>query len=279
MAYFQMFKRDIERLTDTLERLNYNPLGACALAGTTMPIDRHLTSELLHFTAPTENAMDAVSDRDYSLEFLSDASISMMHLSRWAEEFAWWNSSEFSYIAIDDSFCTGIKWITVPLAYFAILGTDNGVNFTDGLDGLASSVTAVVAVFFTIASLALGGGIEPVTAAVAGALLGFLLFNVHPAQVFMGDTGSLALGGFVAGSAYMLRMPWIILVVGLIYLIEVLSVIIQVTYFKKTGGKRFFKMAPIHHHFELCGWSETRIVAVFSTVTMLLCIAGLLLIR
>ena len=97
-----------------------------------------------------------------------------------------------------------IKWITVPLAYFAILGTDNGVNFTDGLDGLASSVTAVVAVFFTIASLALGGGIEPVTAAVAGALLGFLLFNVHPAQVFMGDTGSLALGGFVAGSAYML---------------------------------------------------------------------------
>ena len=172
-----------------------------------------------------------------------------------------------------------IKWITVPLAYFAILCTDNGVNFTDGLDGLASSVTAVVAVFFPIASLALGGGIEPVTAAVAGALLGFLLFNVHPAQVFMGDTGSLALGGFVAGSAYMLRMPWIILVVGLIYLIEVLSVIIQVTYFKKTGGKRFFKMAPIHHHFELCGWSETRIVAVFSTVTMLLCIAGLLLIR
>ena len=107
MAYFQMFKRDIERLTDTLERLDYNPLGACALAGTTMPIDRHLTSELLSFTAPTENAMDTVSDRDYSLEFLSDASISMMHLSRWAEEFAWWNSSEFSYIAIDDSFCTG----------------------------------------------------------------------------------------------------------------------------------------------------------------------------
>ena len=107
MAYFQMFKRDIERLNDALERLNYNPLGACALAGTTMPIDRHLTSELLGFKAPTENAMDTVSDRDYSLEFLSDASISMMHLSRWAEEFAWWNSSEFSYIAIDDSFCTG----------------------------------------------------------------------------------------------------------------------------------------------------------------------------
>ena len=107
MAYFQMFKRDIQRLQDTLERMDYNPLGSCALAGTTMPIDRHLTSRLLGFAAPCENAMDGVSDRDYSLEFLSDAAISMMHLSRWAEEFAWWNSSEFSYIAIDDSFCTG----------------------------------------------------------------------------------------------------------------------------------------------------------------------------
>ncbi len=107
MAYFQMFRRDIERLMDTLERMNYNPLGSCALAGTTMPIDRQMTSELLGFAAPCENAMDGVSDRDYSIEFLSDASISMMHLSRWAEEFAWWNSSEFSYIAIDDSFCTG----------------------------------------------------------------------------------------------------------------------------------------------------------------------------
>ena len=107
MAYFQMFKRDILRLQDTLERMNYCPLGACALAGTTLPIDRHETAKLLGFTAPTENAMDSVSDRDYSLEFLSDAAISMMHLSRWAEEFAWWNSSEFSYIAIDDGFCTG----------------------------------------------------------------------------------------------------------------------------------------------------------------------------
>ena len=172
-----------------------------------------------------------------------------------------------------------VKWVTIPLAYLAILGTDNGVNFTDGMEGLSSSVTAVVAVFFTIASLALGGGIEPITAAVAGALLGFLLFNVHPAQVFMGDTGSLALGGFVAGAAYMLERPWIILVIGLIYLVEVLSVMIQVTYFKKTGGKRFFKMAPIHHHFELCGWSETRIVSVFSTVTMLLCLVGLMLLK
>ncbi len=107
MAYFQMFKRDIQRLQDTYDRMNLNPLGACALAGTTLNTDRHLTSELLGFAGPTENAMDSVSDRDYSLEFLSDASISMMHLSRWAEEFVWWNSSEFSYIAIDDSYCTG----------------------------------------------------------------------------------------------------------------------------------------------------------------------------
>lgn len=107
MAYFQMFKRDIQRLADTYERMNLSPLGACALAGTTMPINRQRTAELLGFDGPTENAMDSVSDRDYALEFLSDASISMMHLSRWAEEFAWWNTSEFSYIAIDDSFCTG----------------------------------------------------------------------------------------------------------------------------------------------------------------------------
>lgn len=172
-----------------------------------------------------------------------------------------------------------VRWVTVPLCYFAVIGTVNGVNFTDGLDGLASSVTVIVAVFFTVVSLGLSGGIEPVTAAVTGALLGFLLFNVHPAQVFMGDTGSLALGGFVAGAGYMLRMPWIILVVGLVYLVEVLSVMIQVTYFKKTGGKRFFKMAPIHHHFELCGWSETRIVAVFSIITALLCLVGLALLQ
>ena len=107
MAYFQMFRRDIDRLMDTYERMDLCPLGACALAGTTLPTNRHRTAELLGFAAPTENAMDSVSDRDYSLEFLADASISMMHLSRWAEEFVWWNSQEFSYIAIDDSYCTG----------------------------------------------------------------------------------------------------------------------------------------------------------------------------
>ena len=106
--------------------------------------------------------------------------------------------------------------------------------------------------------------------------MNIFLFSFFPAKVFMGDTGSLALGGFVAGTAYMLQMPLFLILVGLIYLIEVASVIIQVTYFKKTGGKRFFKMAPIHHHFELCGWSETRVVAVFSIITAILCMIGLL---
>ena len=161
-------------------------------------------------------------------------------------------------------------------AFGIIIGTVNGVNFTDGLDGLAASVTAVTAAFFCYASMVNQGGIEPVCAATIGALMGFLLFNVHPAKVFMGDTGSLALGGFVAGAAYALQMPVFIAIVGLIYLVEVLSVIIQVTYFKKTGGKRIFRMAPIHHHFELGGWSETRIVAVFTIVTVLLCLVALI---
>jgi phospho-N-acetylmuramoyl-pentapeptide-transferase len=145
------------------------------------------------------------------------------------------------------------------------------VNFTDGLDGLASSVTVLVATFFTVVAIGTKSGIEPVTCAVVGALLGFLLFNVYPASVFMGDTGSLALGGFVAATAYMLQMPLFIVIVGAIYLIEVLSVIIQVSYFKMTGGKRIFKMAPIHHHFEMCKWSEVRVVFTFSFVTAVSC--------
>ena len=169
-----------------------------------------------------------------------------------------------------------IGWFAIPLMFFAVIGTVNGVNFTDGLDGLASSVTVLVATFFTVVAIGTKSGIEPITCAVVGALLGFLLFNVYPASVFMGDTGSLALGGFVASTAYMLQMPVFIVIVGLIYLIEVLSVMIQVTYFKKTGGKRIFKMAPIHHHFELCGWAETRVVAVFSIATALLCLIALM---
>ena len=167
-------------------------------------------------------------------------------------------------------------WLFVPALFFIVLGTDNGVNFTDGLDGLCTSVTILVATFFTIVAIGENSGISPITGAVVGSLLGFLLFNVYPARVFMGDTGSLALGGFVASSAFMMQMPLFIAVVGLIYLVEDLSVIIQVTYFKKTGGKRIFKMAPIHHHFELCGWSETRVVAVFSIITAILCLVAYL---
>ena len=159
-----------------------------------------------------------------------------------------------------------LGWLAIPVLFFAVVGTVNGTNFTDGLDGLASSVTII----------GTNAGIAPITCAVVGALLGFLLFNVYPASVFMGDTGSLALGGFVVSTAYMMQMPLFILIVGLIYLVEVLSVIIQVTYFKKTGGKRIFRMAPIHHHFELGGWSETRVVAVFSITTAILCLIALL---
>ncbi|MBQ8637923.1 MAG: phospho-N-acetylmuramoyl-pentapeptide-transferase [Lachnospiraceae bacterium] len=169
-----------------------------------------------------------------------------------------------------------ISWFYIPFCFVTVLGTDNGVNFTDGLDGLCSSVTVMVATFFAVVALGTNHQVAPLCAAVVGSLMGFLLFNVHPARVFMGDTGSLALGGFVAATACVMRMPLFILLVGLVYLVEVISVMIQVTYFRKTGGKRFFKMAPIHHHFELCGWSETRVVAVFSIVTVLLCLVAYL---
>ncbi len=164
----------------------------------------------------------------------------------------------------------------IPFLFFIVIGTVNGANFTDGLDGLASSVTVLIATFFTVVAIGLQSGIEPITCAVVGALLGFLLFNVYPASVFMGDTGSLALGGFVAATAYMLQMPVFLALVAFVYVIEVLSVVIQVSYFKMSGGKRIFKMAPIHHHFELCGWSETRVVAVFSIITALLCLVALM---
>ncbi len=176
----------------------------------------------------------------------------------------------------DRGYFLDLGWLFIPFLFFVTLGPDNGVNFTDGLDGLCTSVTILVATFMTVVAVGENTGISPITGAVVGSLLGFLLFNVYPARVFMGDTGSLALGGFVASSAFMMQIPLFIAVVGLIYLVEVLSVIIQVTYFKKTGGKRIFKMAPIHHHFELCGWSETRVVAVFSVVTAILCLIAYL---
>ena len=175
-----------------------------------------------------------------------------------------------------NSFFTMPDWLFIIFVFIVVLGTVNGVNFTDGLDGLASGVTVIVGTFFTIAAVAIEPAMTPITGAVVGSLLGFLLFNTYPARVFMGDTGSLALGGFVASIALMLHMPLYIVIVGLIYLVEVLSVIIQVGYFKLTHGKRIFKMAPIHHHFELSGFSETQVVAAFSIITAILCLIGLM---
>lgn len=162
-----------------------------------------------------------------------------------------------------------------PFLVFAVLAVVNAVNLTDGLDGLASSVTVLVATYFAAIALGVGSGAFPIAGAAVGSLLGFLLFNTYPAKVFMGDTGSLALGGFVIATAFVMKMPLFILIVGLIYVIENVSVILQVFYFKKTK-KRLFRMAPIHHHFELGGWPETKVVAVFSIVTAMMCLVGLI---
>jgi phospho-N-acetylmuramoyl-pentapeptide-transferase len=151
-----------------------------------------------------------------------------------------------------------------------ITGIINSVNLTDGIDGLASTVTLAVAAFFAIASFRLGLLPEALISGITiGICLGFLVYNFYPARVFMGDTGSLFLGGLVIGLAYTLNNPLIIVVVGIIYIFEALSVMLQVTYFKLTHGKRIFKMAPIHHHFEKCGWSELKVVGVFSLVTVI----------
>ena len=162
----------------------------------------------------------------------------------------------------------------VPFVFIAVLGTVNGANFTDGLDGLATSVTVVIAMFFAIFSLRIESPVYLTAMIMIGTLLGFLIFNTYPAKVFMGDTGSLALGGFVAAEAFMLNVPLFIIIVAFIYLAEILSVMIQVSYFKITHGKRIFKMSPIHHHFELSGFEETRVVAMFTVVTILCCFIG-----
>ena len=188
----------------------------------------------------------------------------------------------FGYVALDSlyiPFWNKTVPVSEPLyvifAAFVIVGADNAVNLTDGIDGLAASVTVPVAVFFAAVGARIGNtGVTIFAGALAGGLLGFLIYNFNPAKVFMGDTGSLFLGGAVAGMAFACDMPLILLLVGLIYIIETLSVILQVTYFKATHGKRLFKMAPIHHHFEMCGWGEKRIVLTFTAVTIVLCLAA-----
>lgn len=171
-----------------------------------------------------------------------------------------------------------LGWFYYVLLFVTVIGTVNGSNFTDGLDGLASSVTSVIAVFFIAAGIIYrAAGVSVASAAMLGALLGFLVFNCHPAKVFMGDTGSLMLGGYTAAAALVIRQPLIIILIAFIYLIEVISVIIQVLVFKATKGqRRFFRMAPIHHHFELGGWEETKVVTMFTIVTMLLMMLALI---
>jgi len=176
-------------------------------------------------------------------------------------------------------FVMDLKWLYMFFTVFVILGTVNSVNLTDGLDGLAAGVTVVVSIFFTLVALALGEGNTAVfAAAVTGGCFGFLLFNKYPAKVFMGDTGSLFLGGAVSGLAVALKLPVILIIVGGVYVAETLSVILQVISFKTTG-KRIFKMSPLHHHFEMIGWKETKVVAVFVGVTILLSIIGWLSIQ
>ena len=172
-----------------------------------------------------------------------------------------------------------------PMAYiffamFVIVGCVNAVNLTDGIDGLCGSVTIPVMVFFTAAAVAMKKwDLALLPAALVGGLIAYLFYNWHPAKVFMGDTGSLFLGGIVCGMAFALDMPLVLILVGLVYIVETLSVILQVGYFKLTHGKRIFKMAPIHHHFEMCGWKEVKIVLVFTAVTALMCVAAWLGVR
>lgn len=170
----------------------------------------------------------------------------------------------------------------IPFVVFIEVAMANAVNLTDGLDGLAASTSSIVACTFAIVGMTVHGGNEPMAVAgqaVFGALIGFLLYNHYPAKIFMGDTGSMALGGVLSAMAIVGHMEWLLPIAGLIYVIEALSVIIQVTYFKKTGGKRVFRMAPIHHHFELGGWHETKVVRVFCIFTLICCVIAFLSVR
>ncbi len=165
-----------------------------------------------------------------------------------------------------------LGWIYIPFAVFIMIGVPNSVNLTDGIDGLASSVSAVVSIFLTFLALTYNElTVAKFAAAITGGCLGFLLFNAHPAEVFMGDTGSLFLGGAICAAALMLEAPLTLVIAGFVYVLETLSVIIQVAYFKATG-KRVFKMTPIHHHFEMCGWNERKIVISAIILSAVLCV-------
>ena len=177
------------------------------------------------------------------------------------------------YIPFFDVSITLHPLVYIFFAMFVMVGCDNAVNLTDGVDGLSSSVTLPVMVFFAAAALAMGKWeLALLPASLIGGLIAYLFYNWHPAKVFMGDTGSLFLGGVVCGLAFALEMPLILILVGFVYICETVSVILQVGYFKLTHGKRLFKMAPIHHHFEMCGWKEEKIVLTFAAVSAIMCI-------
>ena len=180
-----------------------------------------------------------------------------------------------TYIPIFKMYINIPVFLYIPLAIIVILATTNAVNLTDGIDGLSSSVSAIIITCLTV--IGISNQLYEVStfgSIVIGAVLGFLMFNLHPAKVFMGDTGSLMLGGVISGLALYLKMPLLLLVIAIVPVLETLSVILQVAYFKKTGN-RIFKMAPLHHHFELSGWKENKVVVVFSLVTLVVCFIGL----
>ena len=180
-----------------------------------------------------------------------------------------------TYIPIMKEYISMPVYLYIPFAIIVILATTNAINLTDGIDGLSSSVSAIIITCLTIIGILFGiDEIGIFGSVVVGAVLGFLMFNLHPAKVFMGDTGSLLLGGVISAIALYMKMPLILIIIALVPVLETLSVIIQVAYFKKTGN-RIFKMAPLHHHFELSGWKESKVVIVFSAVTLVLCIVGL----
>ena len=197
-------------------------------------------------------------------------------------------SAIYLYILYRQNIMSSTIWIPLvnvsfylhPIVYiffamFVMVGCVNAVNLTDGIDGLSSSVTVPVMVFFTATAVSMGRfDLALLPAALVGGLIAYLFYNWHPAKVFMGDTGSLFLGGIVCGLAFALDMPIILIFVGFVYIVETVSDIIQVFYFKATHGKRFFKMAPIHHHFEMCGWKEVKIVLVFASVSALMCLVA-----
>lgn len=180
------------------------------------------------------------------------------------------------YIPFVNKYITLPLWLYIPFAVIVILATTNAVNLTDGIDGLSTSVTTIILTCLTVISII--WDIKETTifgCIMIGSALGFLLFNLHPAHVFMGDTGSLLLGGAIAGIALYLKLPLLLIIIAIVPVIETVSVILQVAYFKKTGN-RLFKMAPIHHHFELSGWKENKIVSIFSLITLIMCMVGIM---